>query len=242
MGIVADHRHDLADLAVRAKHDAGFLAVKIHRPALFTRATQHLVQAVQVLQMRQQRAVFFLQLGIAIDQNFCHLGVRQAGMGVHHRFHEFGPQHLAFAVDQQFAGHAQTVYFGVQRTQAIGQDFRQHGNDLRRKIHRRAAVFRLVVQGGVDLDIVRDIGDGHQQLPAFGGFFGVHGIVEVAGVLAVNGHQRNAAQIDTALLGFLRHFRVQRLDFLQHVIRPAVRQFVRTDRHLDFHAGGQVVA
>ena len=47
----------------------------------------------------------------------------------------------------------------------------------------------LGIQGRTGFDVVRDIRDGHDQTIALALAFAVHGIVEIASILAVDGHQ-----------------------------------------------------
>ena len=52
-----------------------------------------------------------------------------------------------------------------------------------------------------------DVGNGHQQAPAFGlanlGGFAIHRIVKIASVFTVDGDQRNVSKVD-AIFGILR--------------------------------------
>ena len=50
--IVAHHRHDRLDLALLIENDAGFHGFKINGAALIPGRAQHLVEAVQALQVR----------------------------------------------------------------------------------------------------------------------------------------------------------------------------------------------
>lgn len=88
-----------------------------------------------------------------------------------------------------------------------------------------------------------DIGDGDQQPPAallIG--LAVDGIIEIARIGAVHGHQRNAAQIDAAGLVAIFHARAEAGAGRFHRIGPARGNAVAADGDLDFHARRHVLA
>jgi hypothetical protein len=70
----------------------------------------------------------------------------------------------------------------------------------------------------------------------------VHRVVEVLGILAIDGDQRRAAQVDTVAdhrrLDHQRH----RGGFVQHLLRELERQLVAVDGGLHHQRGGQLVA
>ena len=87
----------------------------------------------------------------------------------------------------------------VQRTQAVGQLFWQHGNHAARKIHAGGAVVSINVNGAAGLHIVTHIGNGHQQAPPFAtadlGGLAIYGVIKIAGVFTINRHQRDVGQV-----------------------------------------------
>ncbi len=86
-----------------------------------------------------------------------------------------------------------------------------------------------------------NIGNGDQQAPALAARLAVHRIVEVLRVLAVDGHQRELAQIGAPLLGLFRDLGRQILALGLHQRRPDLRQVVAADRHIDLHPGCHVI-
>jgi hypothetical protein len=89
---------------------------------------------------------------------------------------------------------------------------------------------------------VGDVGDGDDQAVAAAALLAVDGVVEVAGVLAVDGDQRQAAQVEAADLVLFRHLRVDARRLLLDFGRPHVRDVEVADGDVDLHAGGKVVA
>ena len=128
-------------------------------------------------------------------QDIRHLGVSETAGGAYQGIVEFTGQYLAFVGNLHAAGQGQTVHIGPQRTQVVGQHFRQHGHHAAGQIHRIAALLRIFIQRAGLLQIMGNIGDGNFQQPAASGFFRIYCVVEVLGVFAVDGHQRQMREI-----------------------------------------------
>ena len=118
------------------------------------------------------------------------LVVSQPRLGVHHRRVEAVLLDVAETGDFHFAHHAQAVHLGVQRTQPVGEFLWQHGNDPAREIHRVAAFQGRHIQRRTRQHIVGHVGDRYPQAEAAPFRLAIHGVVEIAGILAVDGHQR----------------------------------------------------
>ncbi len=142
-------------------------------------------------------------------------------MGVDDAFVEHVVSHLAGLGDGHLADHGQTIDMRVQRAQAVGQLLRQHGHDALGEIHRVAAHLGFSIQRRADLHVARYVGNRHVELPAtreqtqFARLgFAVDRIVEVTSIFAVNGHERQMAQIDAVFLVLLFDFRLELGSFL----------------------------
>ncbi|MNM35074.1 hypothetical protein D3C81_457430 [compost metagenome] len=163
-------------------------------------------------------------------------------MRIHHRFVEARVGDDAFAVDLHVADKAHAVDLRHQRADAVGQRFRQHRHHEAREVHRGRALLRFIVQRRAGTDIVGDVGNGDHQAEAIGVRLAVHRVVEVLGVLAIDGDQRRAAQVDAVTdhrrLDHQRH----RRGFVQHFLRELERQFVAVNRGLHHQRCGQLVA
>ena len=149
VGIVALGRADLGYLAVGAKDDAGVLGVEIDRTAYVTSSQQHLVQAVELLQVRHHFAELLAQLlafgRLGLLQHRRNLVVGQARVGVDDRLIELVAGHAPGGGDGHLADHGQAIHLGIERAKAVGQGFRQHGDNPLGEIHRVAALLRLGV-------------------------------------------------------------------------------------------------
>ena len=88
-------------------------------------------------------------------------------------------------------GEAGAVFIRFEGTEAVGQRFRQHRHDAVGEIDRIAALARIHVEPVTLADIMGDVGDGDENMPAarvgrvrVG--LGPDGIVEIARIDAVN--------------------------------------------------------
>ena len=240
--VVAHQRHDPGELAVIVETEARLDGVEIDRATFVARGVQQPVQAVEVVQMRQQRGMALAQLGIVIAQHLADLVVGQARMRVHDRIEEARPEQLAVAIEIQLGGHAQAVDVRIQRAQAVRQDLGQHRDHAIGEIDRIAAPVGLVVERAARDHVRRHIGDRDQQPPALGRAFTEHRVIEVARVGAIDRDQRGTTQVDTPALRRLRHLGQQAVDLGQQLVRPVLRDIVRTDRDVGCHARGQMIA
>ena len=123
------------------------------------------------------------------------LRVRQPRRRAHHAFEEPRARHLALRADAHLADHAQPVDLRIQRAQAVRQRLGQHRQDAVRKVDRRAAILRFLVErANPGSTYVATSAIATMQPPAAAHFFAVHRVVEVARVFAVDRHQRQLAQ------------------------------------------------
>ena len=161
---------------------------------------------------------------------------------MHHRWIEAIFFDIAAAADMHVAHHAQAIHMRIQRAQAVGQFFRQHRDHAARKIHRVAAQNRLAIQRVTGLHIVADIGNRHHQPVA--AFFrrAIHRIVEIARGLAVDGDQRQVADVFAPRPICGSNDRRNRFGLAFHILGKLIRQIMLAQRDLDLHAGIGIVA
>ena len=164
-------------------------------------------------------------------------------MGVDNRFVKAELAQLSVAAQLHLADHGQAIHRRLEGAQAVGQRLGQHGHHLLGKVHRVAAARGLVVQGGAGTDIVGDIRYRHPQAPPpQGALLAIHRVVEIPGVLTVYGDEGQLAQIHPVLLVLLQRLRLQRARRVYHGIGPLPGDAVGAYRHVDLHAGVQVLA
>ena len=135
------------------------------------------------------------------------LFVCQPRGGTHDAAPEAMPGLPPRAIKVHFNEKAAAIFARAQAAPAIGKRLRQHGHDAIGEIDRIAARPGFAVQMAVRADIMRDISDGDRHFPAGAIGFGMHGIIEIARVIAINRHQGQVAQINApACCNALRRF------------------------------------
>ena len=117
---------------------------------------------------------------------------------------------IALGGDQHVTDHAQTLHIRIERAQSVGEFFRQHRNHAARKINAGGALVGIDIDGAACVHIVADIGNGHQQAPAFAapdfGGLTIHRIVKIARIFAIDGDQGNIRQINAVQFILGAHF------------------------------------
>ena len=162
-------------------------------------------------------------------------------MAPHHRRVKLVSVHLALGRDQHVADHAQALHIRVERAQAVGELFRQHGNHAARKVHAGGPVVGFNVNGRPVFHVMAHVGNGHQQTPAFAaahlGGLAVHGVVKIAGVFAVNGDQGHVGQVYALELVGRPNCIGQGPRQRQASVAEFVRHTVFAHCNFNFHAG-----
>ena len=92
-------------------------------------------------------------------------------------------------------------------------------------------------------NVIAHVGDSNPQTPAAAAFFlAVYGVIEVAGIFTINGDQRQTAEIHASRFGLFRHLFLQTHNLLFNRFWPDVRDLMRTQGHINSHAGTHVIA
>ncbi len=240
--VVALHRQQGIDVALRVETEPDLGGFKIDRPPLQARATQGPVQRMQVVEVAGDGALASVALELPLLQVAPYLPVGEACAGTHDAGHEPGTRHPPLIIDRHVAGQAQTVLVGLQRAEPVGQDFRQHRDHAIRKIDRGRPQQGFLVKPAAGLHVTGDVRDGHHQPPTAPIATGVHRIVEIPGIRAVDGHQRQVPQILAARVQALRHPGAEPLRLGLDAARPRVGQPEVADGDLGGHAGGRGLA
>ena len=182
---------------------------------------------------------------LGVGQNGRYFGVGKSRVAPHHGWVKLVGRHLAVAGNEHVAHHAQALHLGVQGTQPVGELLGQHGNHAARKVHAGGAVVSVNVNGAACVHVMAHVGNGNQQppalhrrlAPALRGGLAVDGIVKVACVFAVNGHQRNIGQIDAVFFVGWQHLVGQRASQRNAGVGELMRHAVFAHGNLDLHAG-----
>src|SRR5262249_9519369 len=179
------------------------------------------------------------QLFVACDDGV-HGGIGHAPGGAGHALGQLGISDLAVGIDFHDAGEEQALNVGAGAADGGGGGERQRGGGAGGEVERGGARAGLLVDGGAVFHVVGHIGNVDLQLivaviePA-----DEHGIVEVAGGLAVNGDDGQVAEVAAPGGLLVRDDRVDFLGFLQHLHGKDVRDMVFADDHL--HVNAEIV-
>ena len=135
------------------------------------------------------------RVGSFLEQRGEGLVVSQTADRSHHRRVAARFQQHARARDDHLRCEAQAIDVRLQRAQHVRQRERQHGNDARGEIHAGAALARAGVERRATAHVVAHVGDGDDEPETLGVRLAVDRVVEVLGVFAVDGDQRQVAQV-----------------------------------------------
>ncbi len=205
-GRVAPHRvHVKRALVVDL--DAGLGEVEVERPgtdacgAQFLREVEHDLDVALELALARGQATAVGEL--------LHLPVRQARVGLDDGLLELERLHLACAryVHEQRKGQARLAL--VEGTDAVGEVLRQHRQHASREVDGRGALHGFLVEARALGHVVADVGDvdaySQQAVPGRIEPLDAEGVVEVLGVLAVDGERDRLAVVGAARHHLGRH-------------------------------------
>ena len=243
VGIVARLLDERGDAPVRVELELELGRVELERAAPGALAREAPVDAVQREQALTQRFEARRVRRARALEEFTHFTIGQPRRRAHHALEESRPRDPAVVAHPQLAAQAQAVLVGHQRAQAVRERLRQHRDDAVREIHRRAALARLRIECAARLDVVPHVGNRDDQPPAAAArALAIDGVVVVLRVLAVDGDERRVAQVLAAGDRGLGNPRAVRRGLVEHRGRKLVRQSVRVDRDVGFHARRAVLA
>ena len=240
--VVAAHRNDVLDLALRVEQHHRLDGFEVDRTALAACLAEDLEQGVERLQMRLQKPVnIALRLRHTV-QPVPDLFIGQPRVRAENRRIETVVGDFAGVVDSHVANHRQAVDVGVQRTQTVGKLLRQHRNHPAREIDRVATLAGVTIKCRARLYVVTDVRDGHQQTPSASIFLRENRIIEILCRFSVNGHQRQGPQVRAAfpIAGYQRLR--QGIGFCKRPGRELEWQVMLAQGDLDLHAGVCIVA
>ena len=190
VAIQARARRDVGHASLVVQHHLALRDVQIERAALVPRGEQRAEGGIEGWKeaVRQAEPIAGLEC-------LLHLRVGQPRCGFHQAAAEFMPGLLAVGADTHLHEQAAALLVRAQAAPAIGELLRQHGHDPVGEIAAIAALPRCLVQRRVRAHVMRHVGDGHDQPESIAVRLGIHRVVEIARILAIDGDQRHVAQI-----------------------------------------------
>ena len=87
----------------------------------------------------------------------------------------------------------QPIDMGIQAANAVAQPLGQHRNYTVRQVNTVAAALRLAIERAAGAHICAYVCDMNAQLPTAFDFFDVNGVVKIARVVWIDGHDKLAA-------------------------------------------------
>ena len=243
VGVISALGNDLRDAPLLVTEHLGLGRLELDGPPLLACCLQRLIERVQVVDLRQHRFSVLDGSHVLAGQDAPDLVVGQPRRRIHDGRIELIGNHFAVSVDHHVGHQHQPVHLRIDRAQPVGELLGQHGDDPTREIHRGGAHLGLGIQRAAWTHIVTDIGNGHQQPPAAGlarlcisHGLAVDSIVKVAGVLAIDRHQRYVTQVHAVAVVGRPQAVGQRPRLGQHGIIEAMRHIKLAHGDLDLHA------
>ena len=193
-------RHDRDRTSLAVEHDPVLGQIQFERSPRPPRPVEHregAVQRVETLRRERQHRV-----GRAITGRLNRF-VGQPRRRAHQRPLEAMSPLTPGGVDPQMRCDAGAVLARFQGAQIVRERLWQHRHDPVGEVDRIAAMHRFAVEGAARPDVMADIGDRDDDMPAAAVFrigirFGPDGIIEIARILAVDRDQGEIAQIGAA--------------------------------------------
>ena len=198
MRVIVFAHLEFADDALVVKDSHRLLRLQVERMSCIAGLAQRLEEIVKrtdvVKAIADGGESPFLALQRAPD-----LGVGEACVRVDDGGIELIGLGPALRIDDRIADHRQAIDAGIERTEAVRELLRQHRHDARGEVDARGALLRVNVERRTGLDVVAHVGDGDEKArSAVFDARAVDGVVEVTGILAVDRHERDVAQVDAA--------------------------------------------
>ena len=196
---------DVARAARDAGHGAGFVEfdqrlgkVEIDRAALVALVLQDFGQFAHELEAFHQRRVAGSLRGVAFEQQM-HVRVGHALGAANHAPAELEAQRLAVPVELDQRGHDEPVGLRDQGTDVGRELERQHRDGAVGEVDAGAAQARFAIDRAAGRDVMAHIGNVDlQRVVAVRQFVHQDRIVEIARRFAVDGHDRQVAEIASA--------------------------------------------
>ena len=150
---------------------------------------QYLGQAVQFQQ-------FELVVALARLDDLLRLFVGEAPVALDDGVHDAVVQHFGLVVEGEDDAVCQLLFVGAEGAQKVAEAFGEHGDGAVYEVDRRGALLGFLVDDAAFLDVMRYVGDVHAHFPqpasqAADG----QGVVEVLGVLGVDGEGGDVAEV-----------------------------------------------
>ena len=184
-------------------------------------------QFLERLEHRQEVALRLDGLGVFVDEDFVDDVVGEAAVDVDDGGDDLIARDLALGAHLHLAGHREAVDALVEAADAVGERERQHRDDAVDEVNARAALARLAVERLALAHVPAHIGDvDAEEVGAVRLFLDVDAVVEVLGVVAVDGDDGEVAAVAAALVLIGRGVLLDVIRSVLHVLGELLREVV----------------
>ena len=216
---------DRVALLVELDFDLG--DVEVDGAAAVALGFHDMPQFLERLEHRQEVALRLDGLGVFVNEDFVDDVVGEAAVDVDDGRHDLIARDLALGAHLHLAGHREAVDALIEAADAVGERERQHRDDAVDEIDARAALARLAVERLALAHVPAHIGDvDAEEIGAVCLLLDVDAVVEVLGVIAVDGDDGEVAAVAAALVLIGRGVLLDVVRSVLHVLGELLREVV----------------
>src|SRR5216684_1254229 len=210
--------------------------IEVDGAALVAAGIQEQSKLLHIAEARRERGVTLGHFRVGFE-DFVDVGVGHTLGGANHNGSHARGFHVAGGVEFHERAHDEAIFVGLEGTHAVREGFGKHGDGAIGEVNGSAAEACFLVERRASSNVVRDIGDVNLQVPtAVSAMLDVNGVVEIARGFAVDGDDRQVAEIFTAgALGFADGLRAM-LGFVKNVGGEDMREMVLANDDLGVDA------
>ena len=175
-------------LAVLIQLHLDFRDFKIDGAPAMTILVHGVPDILQIMQQRHDVLIIPNKFFIVIHEDFINQSIGQAAIDMDDHWQDFVIRHLALRADVHLAGHGKPVHASIQAADTVGQCLWQHRHNPVHQVDAGTPCLRLHIKGLMLTDIPADIGNiDTQEKAAVILLFHINAIVQILGILAING-------------------------------------------------------
>ena len=232
MGNVVLDLLDAKDAALFIEADFAFGEIEFESASLKASAADFLGEIVGLVEHGFDGTIgFSLQEGEDFLVAVAALGVDDGG--VEFRFEDF-----AVIADEELDAFGKAIDIRFERTEFVAERLGEHGNDAVDEVGGIAALAGLDIERGAGFDIMGDVRDVDPKAPAVAGALEVESVIEILGVVGVNGDDLVRAAIGAAFDFVGLDFGTEAAGVLEHFAGKMEREIVLAEDAEHVHAFG----
>jgi hypothetical protein len=203
VGDVAFTAADVGHAPLFVEFDDGLGEIEIDGAVVFAAGIEEQSEAAHDKEMMVKVGVTLRHFGVA-GENLVDVGVGHALGGTDDAGNHDGGEHVSGGIEIHDGAHDQALFAGIERADAVGERFGEHGNGAVDEIDGIAAEAGFAIERRFGMNIVSDVGNVNLEEPsAIVAALDVNGVVEITSGFAVDGDDGKFAKIFAAsTIGF----------------------------------------